>query len=313
MRALTAPEIFGTWATVLTPFHDDDTLNLEALDRELDLIIAAKPEGIYTHGTAGEFFNQTEKEWEAVATAVAKRCETAGVPFQLGASHPSPIMALDRIKRARQIKPSAIQIILPDWVCLNTDEIRSVISTYSETADGVGLVLYNPPHAKNVLGPAELDVLTQEFTAIVGVKVADGDDDWYTLMAATLRRISVFVPGHHVATGLTKGARGAYSNVACLHPSGAVEWASRSIEDPEWGLRVEAQINTFLTVALAPLIAKNYSNVTLDKALAMAGGHLGDVGHVRWPHATATPREISRIRNAARDMLPEFLTPAADE
>lgn len=310
MRPLAAPEIVGTWATVLTPFHDDDTLNLDALDVELDLIIAAEPEGIFTHGTAGEFFNQTESEWDAVVTKVADRCETAGLPFQLGASHPSPVMALERIRRAQELEPSAIQVILPDWIGLNADEIRSVISLYAETANGIGLVVYNPPHAKNVLGPAQLDALTQEFESVVGVKMADGDDDWYASMEATLHRVSVFVPGHHLATGLTKGARGAYSNIACLHPRGAVEWAWRSIDDPDWGLRVEAQIEAFFANAIAPLVAKNYSNVTLDKALAAAGDHLGDVGHVRWPHVTGTPDEVERIRTAAHVMLPELLAPA---
>ncbi|CAN5594641.1 dihydrodipicolinate synthase family protein [soil metagenome] len=309
MRALTAPQITGTWATVLTPFHDDDSLNLAALDHELDLLLAARPEGLYTHGTAGEFFNQTEAEWNAVVTRVAERCENAALPFQLGASHPSPVVALERIRRARSLEPSAIQVILPDWIRINIDETRAVIEAYATAADGIGLVLYNPPHAKNVLDPGQLDTLTREFEAIVGVKTADGDDGWYEAMRPTLQRVSVFVPGHHLATGLTKGARGAYSNVACLHPAGAVSWARRSLEDPTWGLAVEAQIRAFLDKAIAPLIAKQYSNVTLDKALAAAGGHLGDVGHVRWPHTTATPQEVARIRGAARKMLPELLAP----
>lgn len=308
MQPLTPPEIFGTWATVLTPF-EDDTLDLAALDHELEVLVAAHPEGIYTHGTAGEFFNQTEAEWDAVVTRVARDCEAAGLAFQLGASHPSPVMALERIRRARALEPSAIQVILPDWLPLSMDEVKRVIAAYAAEAADIGLVLYNPPHAKNVLSPAQLDTLTREFAAIVGVKVADGDDAWYEAMQPTLDRVSVFVPGHHVATGLTKGARGAYSNVACLHPAGAVAWAQRSLKDPGWGLEVEMQVRAFFDHAIAPLIAKGYSGVTLDKALAAAGGHLGDVARVRWPHATATPQEVGRVREAARRMLPDFFSP----
>lgn len=310
MRPMTADEIRGTWAPVLTPFRDDDSLNLDALEDELDAIVAAQPQGIYAHGTAGEFFNQTEEEWDAVTAAVARRSEAASIPFQLGASHQSPVVALDRVRRAGELEPSAIQVILPDWLGLNRDEIRSVIAKYGDAAGDIGLVLYDPPHAKNLLSASQLDELTAEFPAIVGVKMADGDDAWYASMADVCARVSVFVPGHHLATGLTRGARGAYSNVACLHPAGAVAWANRSVDDPEWGLAVERQIAAFLDEAIAPLVAKGYSNVTLDKTLAAAGGHLGDVGRVRWPHATATPEEVKRVREVAERLLPEFLRPA---
>jgi dihydrodipicolinate synthase/N-acetylneuraminate lyase len=261
---MTADEIRGTWATVLTPFRDDDSLNLDALEVELDAIVAAQPQGIYSHGTAGEFFNQTEEEWDAVTAAVARRSEAASIPFQLGASHQSPVVALDRVRRAAELEPSAIQVILPDWLGLNRDEIRSVIGTYGDAARDIGLVFYNPPHAKNLLSASQLDELTAEFPTIVGVKMADGDDAW----------------GH------------------------------RSVDAPEWGLGVERKIAAFLDEAIAPLVAKSYSNVTLDKTLAAAGGHLGDVGRVRWPHATATPEEVARVRDAANRLLPESLRPA---
>ncbi|SFN62335.1 dihydrodipicolinate synthase family protein [Mycetocola miduiensis] len=311
MRPLTSAEIEGTWATVLTPFDQDDALNEAALDRQLDLIIDASPSGMYTHGTAGEFFNQTDSEWLTVVSRVATRSEAASLPFQVGASHPSPVVALERIRLAGHLNPSAIQVILPDWLPLSRDETRSVLERYSAAAGDVGLVLYNPPHAKNVLLPDELDALTDEFSSIVGLKVADGDADWYESMATIMQRVSVFVPGHHLATGLAKGAKGAYSNVACLHPAGAVEWARRSMSEAAWGLDVEKQIAAFLDTAIAPLVAKRYSNVTLDKALAAAGGHLGDVGHVRWPHVTASDAEVAHIRDSATTMLPAFLRPAA--
>lgn len=310
MRALTAAEIEGTWATVLTPFTEDDSLDLGTLSEELDAIVAAHPAGMYTHGTAGEFFNQTEDEWDAVVTMVAERSAAASLPFQLGASHSSPITALGRVRRARALEPSAIQVTLPDWLPLSRDEIRRTIEGFAHAADGVGLVLYNPPHAKNLLGAAQLNGLCSEFPAIVGVKMADGDAAWYASMQLVFERVSVFVPGHHLATGLQHGARGAYSNVACLHPAGAVHWGKQSLVDSEWGLGVERQIASFLDTAIAPLIARGYPNVTLDKTLAAVGGHLGDVSRVRWPHPTATTDEIARVRELAFELLPEFLRPA---
>ncbi len=78
----------------------------------------------------------------------------------------------------------------------------------AEAAQRVGLVLYNPPHAKRVLAPAEIGRLAQQVPALVGVKVADGDEAWYAAMKRHAGRLSIFVPGHHLATGISPAPTG---------------------------------------------------------------------------------------------------------
>ena len=94
----------------------------------------------------------------------------------------------------------------------------------AETAEGIGLVLYNPPHAKRVLSPEEIGRLPQEVPSLIGLKTAGGDEKWFSEMREHLSRISVFVPVHLLASGTSLGARGAYSNVACLSPAAAQKW-----------------------------------------------------------------------------------------
>ncbi len=306
MRRLSATGLSGTWATVLTPFDENDQLDLYALQRHVLALLASRPQGLYTHGTAGEFFNQTQDEWVAVATLVASACENAGMPFQLGAGHPSPVLALERIRAAAALEPSAIQVTLPDWLPLSWDELVETVRRYAAAAGGIGLVLYNPPHAKNVLDADELLRLCDAEERIIGLKVADGGIGWYADMAPVMQRVSVFVPGHRVATGLSRGARGAYSNMACFHPTAATAWAARSSGDPEWGIAVERQIAAFMREAIEPLRARGYGPVTLDKALAAAGGWVGDVGGPRWPHTSASPQEVETIRRAALRLLPSW-------
>jgi dihydrodipicolinate synthase/N-acetylneuraminate lyase len=306
---LSESEIAGTWATVLTPFDGDDRLDLAALEHHVRVLLASRPQGLYTHGTAGEFFNQTQDEWGAVAKLVASACESAGMPFQLGAGHPSPVLAIERIRAAAALEPSAIQVVLPDWLPLSWTEVVETVRRYAAAADGIGLVLYNPPHAKNVLDAEQLLRLCDTAEQIIGLKVADGDPEWYADMAPLMSRVSVFVPGHHVATGLSRGARGAYSNMACFHPSAATAWAARSVDDPDWGIAVERRIAAFMRMAIEPMQARGYGPVTLDKALAAAGGRVGDVGGPRWPHTAASPREIDTIRRAALQLLPSWFAP----
>ncbi len=221
MKPLAASEIYGNWATLLLPINTDESIGFSRLDDELQYLTGAGVNGLYSNGTAGEFHTQTEAEFDRIHELVAQRCETANLPFQIGASHMNFQISLERIRRARALKPSAFQVILADWFPLHETEMITCLEHFAKAADPIGLVLYNPPHAKVRLTPAQIGALKQAVPALVGVKVAGGDASWYSEMRNYSSNLSVFIPGHHLATGFSEGASGAYSNVACLHLVGS--------------------------------------------------------------------------------------------
>src|SRR4051812_42529196 len=100
MKPLQAAAIRGNWGTLLLPVNEDDSINYNNLSAEIDALIDMQVNGIYSNGTAGEFYNQTEEEFDIINTMLAKKCNAAGMPFQIGACHTNPVMACDRIKRA---------------------------------------------------------------------------------------------------------------------------------------------------------------------------------------------------------------------
>ncbi len=212
----------GNWATLLLPIQADNQIDFGALAEEIDILIAAGVDGIYSNGTAGEFHNQTEDEYRRIEQVLAERCIAAAMPFVIGACHSDPSVTCLRVREARQLAPAAIQVILPDWWPLTNSETADFLQMVEESAGGIPLVLYNPPHAKRVLSPADIEAVTGSARSVVGVKLGDGDADWYASARQHLSRLSVFVPGHHLATGMREGvAVGAFSNVACLSPAGA--------------------------------------------------------------------------------------------
>lgn len=178
----------------------------------------------------------------------------------------------------------------------------------SEAADRVPLVLYNPPHAKRRLTPAEIAALAHEFPSIVGIKVPGGDVAWQTEMQPVMKQISVFIPGHQLATGLAYGAHGAYSNVACLSPRGAQAWYDLCRRDPAGGIEAEKRIQKFWLGQIAPLITVHHlPNMAADKAAAMAGGWLpGFSARLRWPYRCASSEQVAAIAQAAHEQLPEL-------
>jgi dihydrodipicolinate synthase/N-acetylneuraminate lyase len=291
----------------MLPINADDSIDYGRLAGELDAIIAAGVDGLYTNGTAGEFHTQSDDEFEAINALVAERCQRANMPFQIGASHTMAQTSLARIRRAVQFQPAAIQIILADWFPLTEKEMIAYLVRLAAAADPIGLVLYNPPHAKVVLSPAQIGRLRDAVPGLIGVKVADGDAAWYAEMRVHCQGLAVFVPGHHLATGIANGAVGAYSNVACLSPAGSQRWYNQMLSDLPAALALEQRICGFIDAHILPYkLRDGFSNPALDKLLA-AIGNWADVGtRLRWPYSWVPPQEADRLRPIARDLLPEL-------
>lgn len=304
-KHLTATSCRGNWGTLLLPINEDDSIDFLRLSDEIDLLIAARVDGIYSNGTAGEFHTQTEDEFDRVNQLLAKKCHAGGMRFQIGASHLVPITMVERIRRTKHLNPAAFQVILPDWVRVAEQEAIDFLVRIAEEASPIPIVLYNPPHAKNVLQPEQYHALVEKIPDLVSIKLLDGDGSWYNRMKPLADKTAIFVPGHHLATGVSKGvARGAYSNVACLNPWAAQRWWQLMQTDMEEALAVEKLIQAFFSRYIVPFAEQGYSNPALDKLLA-AVGNWTDVGtRLRWPYRWIPAAEVPDVRQGAHEILP---------
>ncbi|MGR9284760.1 dihydrodipicolinate synthase family protein [Rhizobium leguminosarum] len=302
------PAIGGNWASLLLPIAADDSIEFDKLAEEIDILIDAGVDGIYSNGTAGEFHNQTEAEFDSIQAMLAERCKASSTPFVIGACQPDPLIMLNRVRRAGVLDPGAIQVILPDWWPLNDAEAVDFLKRAAEAADGIPLILYNPPHAKRVLAPRELGMVCAAVPEVAGIKLADGDGSWYVEARRHLSGLSLFVPGHHLATGTREGvAAGSLSNVACLSPRGAQTWTVSMRNDIDAALDLERRICAFMDAHIVPFRQEfGYSNAALDKLLS-AIGNWGPVGtRLRFPYRSIDMAEAVRLRPIARAELPDL-------
>ena len=307
MKPLTAQEIKGTWVTALLPITPDDRIDFGLLAEEVAALVSTGVDGIYTNGTAGEFYNQTEDEFDRVSTIAADACEKAGVSFQIGASQLSPIVSLERVKRAAALKPGAIQVILPDWTPPSTEEMVSFLSRAARAAEPIGLVLYMPPDAKVKPTPEVLGMLRREVPSLVGIKVGPFTEEWVAAVRSHAPELSIFVTGRSLATGLRCGAHGAYSIVATLNPAVAKAWYDQMAYDMEGALELERRIHRFWDQNITPLMQRGYVPHALDKLLVATGAWGPPIGtRLRWPYRSVPASEAERLRPIAREMLPEF-------
>lgn len=309
MNTLYANEIVGNWATLLLATNNSGDIDYSRLNDEIDVLIASHPNGIYSNGTAGEFYSQSEDEFYKISELLSVKCHKANVPFQIGVSHMSPNVSRERLKMVKSLTPSAVQVVLPDWFPVTIEEAIAFLKEMEATAEGVNLVLYNPPHAKRVLSPSDWSVLKENIPTLQGVKVFDNNLDkaWYESMRENSKELSVFVPGHHLVSGVLMGASGAYSNVACINPVTAQKWYNSIEEDREFALDLERRINIFMDDCIAPFITKHrYPNHACDRFMAMVGGW-ADVGSkLRWPYRSIPDEFIVPVREKAKSLIPEF-------
>ncbi len=312
--ARVSPLFTGVWAAVLLPLDLQGDIDRDGLVADVETLCRSGVDGLYTNGTAGEFHLVDEAEFDMITDIVASICSKRRVPFQIGLCDTNPRRSLDRARRCRGLGAAGFQVILPDWFPVTDGEATNFLTGIAQAAEETPLVLYNPPHAKRRLSIADLARLADAVPSLAGLKLPGGDDAWYADAGVLFERLSVFIPGHHMASGALKGAHGSYSNMACLSPAATAAWWRRISRDPDEALRIEDIIRAFFAAHITPLIERDgISNFAVDKMLAAIGGWSTVSGSVRWPH-DSVPRGVTEAvgRQARRDMHEFFELAEAD-
>ena len=310
--ALARHNLRGTWGTLLLPIRKDESIDYDALEEEIAFMIRAGVAGIYSNGSAGEFYAQSQAEFIEINTRLARACQAAGTYFQIGASHPFAQETLERIRSTKHLAPDAYQVILPDWFQVRGEEVGAFLEKVIDAAAPAGIVLYNPPHAKRQLPIAEIGRLARQFPRLLGAKVAGGDEAWYRAMRENCGDLSVFIPGHLLVTGLLQGAHGAYSNVACLHPRAAVEWNKMALSDPDQAQQIQQDILTYLERHIMPYIKAGHVNAAGDKLLAAIGNWSRVGTRLRWPYRWVPEEDVASLRKIAQVDLAKFFDLATE-
>ncbi|MBV1889218.1 MAG: dihydrodipicolinate synthase family protein, partial [Proteobacteria bacterium] len=305
--------LHGLWAPILPPFRENGELDRDAFSTDLDRLLDAGLNGIDDGGTRTEALDLTRAESQWVAETVAARCAIAGCPFQLGVASQDPDEARAQIASLSGLSPTAIAVVLPADLPPAHQDFISTIQSYAQAAGSVGIVLDHHPHPRLEFPPELAAPMREAAPNVIGVRVGLGTEDWYESWRKNSSGLSLIVPGHHHATGVQRGADGAYSTFALLSPQGARLIGELTLTDLPKALELEADLQFFLISHLLPLqIEEGYSCAALDKALAAAGGFCGGSSRLRSPHAWLSAEQVASLAESAKQELPWFFEAAAD-
>ncbi len=308
MNVFTASDIRGTWCPLLLQIKERSVLDFSFIDEEISYISASGIHGVYANGSSGEFYNITFSEYCRLIERFASACQRYSIPYQIGANHAHPYESLERIAAAADQAPAAIQLILPDWIPTDRRGTLRFLKGCAKNARGHSLILCNPRHAKTQLAPEDYLWLADEIPELAGLSTYGGDAAWYESMQPVMERLSVFVPGDSLASGIQRGAQGSYSSIAAMNPCAAETWNELIERDMEAGLELERRIQQFMKECVIPFVTEhNMPWHACDKFMAVASGWCGDLHQrLRWPYSWVEDEYLDPVRERGVELIPEF-------
>lgn len=168
-------EIKGIIVPILTPMHEDETVNYEELVNQIERLIAAGVHGIFVFGTNGEGYILDEEE-KAEIIRVAVKAVNGRVPVYAGTGCISTRDTIRMSRKAKELGADVLSIITPSFAAASQEEIIRHYETVANAVD-MPILLYNiPARTGNALAPATVQKLSQ-VANIVGAKDSSGNFD----------------------------------------------------------------------------------------------------------------------------------------
>ncbi|MDU4960592.1 MAG: 4-hydroxy-tetrahydrodipicolinate synthase [Sporomusaceae bacterium] len=224
----------GIITPIITPMHEDESLNLDELRVQVNRLIASGVASLFCLGTNGEVYALDTEEKLAVIKTVVD--ETKGrVPVFAGTGCIRTRETIALSLQARELGVDALSIVSPYFVAVNQDDLYRY---YSEIAAAVNLpiVLYNmPARTGNNIDYKTVGKLAQ-YANIVGIKDSSGNfDNTLRYIENTDRRLSVLAGNDSlILWTLLAGGSGAIAGTSNVFPEIAVKiyrlWQAGEIE-----------------------------------------------------------------------------------
>lgn len=268
-------QIRGIIAPVLTPMHEDESVDTRQLRCQIERMIEAGLHGVFVMGTTGEGYAlEPEEKRQLVEAAVD---QAAGrVPVFAGTGCVTTRQTVAASRMAQQAGADVLSVITPSFAAASQQELYD---HYMQTASAVTLpiILYNiPARTGNALAPETVERLARDAENIVGIKDSSGDFEnikRYIAVAGRLDKTFSVLSGNDalILPTLASGGQGGIAGCANVFPHTMAEiYEAYRAGDVERAGRVQASIQPF-----RDCFKLGNSNTVIKAATAMLGYPVG--------------------------------------
>lgn len=213
-------ELKGTGVALITPFTADNQVDVPALERIVEYVIAGGVEFIVALGTTSEAPTLTKEEKQLVCNTIV-RVNNKRVPLVIGIGGNNTQNVIDEIKNTQLDDFVAILSVTPYY---NKPSQAGMYAHFAAIAQAspLPIILYNVPGRTGVSMTAETIVsLATNFSNITAVKEASGNLVFDMQLLKQLPAGFTFLSGDDGTTlpSVYMGGKGAISVIGIAYPA----------------------------------------------------------------------------------------------
>ena len=138
----------GTFTVMVTPFDEEDHVDVAAIERYVEWQIAEGIHGLIPLGSTGEFLSLSPEEKELVA-ATTIRAAAGRVPVLVGTGAEDTREVVRASREAEKLGADGVMIIPPFYSTPTEDELYHHYRTVAD-AIAIPIMVYNNPATANV-------------------------------------------------------------------------------------------------------------------------------------------------------------------
>ncbi len=173
--------IQGSYVAIVTPFHEDGSVNFEKLKELCEWHVRSGTDGIVALGTTGESSTMTHEEDEAVVKCVM---DAVGgrIPIIAGAGSNCTDTALMKSRAYARLGVDGLLLITPYYNKANARGMYRHFATVADQVD-VPIIVYNVPGRTGCAISVDCVAALSKHKNIVALKEASGDISYVAKVA----------------------------------------------------------------------------------------------------------------------------------
>ena len=284
----------GAGVALVTPFHQDGSVNYEKLTEILEEQIAGGTDAIVICGTTGESSTMTHEEHLEV---IRYTCEkVAGrIPVIAGTGSNCTREAIDMSRGAEEVGADGLLLVTPYY---NKATQKGLIAHYTAIAESVRIpiLLYHIPGRTGVtMQPETIVKLCREVPNIVGVKEASGNISAISTMMALADGCVDLYSGNddQIVPLLSLGGKGVISVLSNVAPRQAHDICRYYFEG-------DVKTSAKMQLEAIPLVKQLFCEVNPIPVKAAMNLQGKDVGPLRMPLTEMEPEHKEALAAAMR-------------
>ncbi len=283
--------MYGVITAMVTPFTQDDKVDVETLKSYTNYLIEKGVHCLYPCGTTGEMLKMTIAERELVAETVIGEAR-GRVPVFMHVGAPTTKETIELAMHAYKAGAAGVGVVTPQFFSVNDREMEEFFVTVSNSLpEDFSVYLYNIPQCSgNDLKPAVVDRIVKRTKNVVGIKYSYPDfirfkdyllcnDGNFDVVAGPDR---LFLPA------LSMGCVGTVTGCSNCGPEPFVEVYERYLAGDIKGARIaQKKANELCEITLSGANMAYFKSAMAHNGLPM--------GHMRAPQLDLTTEEENAL------------------